>query len=387
MKYFSRTDKSLLGRWWWTIDRGMLALLVIIMTFGVVLVATASPPVAMRIGLGQYHFVIRHLMVLLPSFVMMIGISFLDVKQIWRLSAIILVFCFFALVYVLLFGMEIKGAQRWIHLPFLSLQPSEFAKPAFLVVAAWFIAKKKDKPEFPGTKIAAGIYGVLVSLLILQPDMGMTFVVTACFVVIIFLAGLPLRLIALLVVVAMGAAILAYFSFAHVQSRVDRFLDPQDGDTFQIEKSLEAFRAGGVFGTGPGQGQVKLSIPDAHADFIFSVAGEELGLFFIVILIALYAYVIVRGFNRIIDSNNMFVILATGGLLSMFGLQALIHMGSSLHLLPTKGMTLPFISYGGSSLLSMSVAMGMVLALTRRHTNMGISQGGVSMRPIGGGKL
>ncbi|HPF78776.1 MAG TPA: FtsW/RodA/SpoVE family cell cycle protein, partial [Alphaproteobacteria bacterium] len=246
MKYFSRTDKSLLGRWWWTIDRGMLALLVIIMTFGVVLVATASPPVAMRIGLGQYHFVIRHLMVLLPSFVMMIGISFLDVKQIWRLSAIILVFCFFALVYVLLFGMEIKGAQRWIHLPFLSLQPSEFAKPAFLVVAAWFIAKKKDKPEFPGTKIAAGIYGVLVSLLILQPDMGMTFVVTACFVVIIFLAGLPLRLIALLIVVAMGAAILAYFSFAHVQSRVDRFLDPQDGDTFQIEKSLEAFRAGGV---------------------------------------------------------------------------------------------------------------------------------------------
>ncbi len=386
-KYFSRTDKSLLGRWWWTVDRGMLALLAVIITFGVVLVATASPPVAMRIGLGQYHFLMRHLIVLVPSILVMLGFSLLDLKQIWRLAIILLIGSIFALIYVLGFGMEIKGAQRWIHLPGFSLQPSEFAKPAFLVVAAWFIAKQKDKPEFPGTKVAAGIYGVLVSLLILQPDMGMTFVVTASFMAIIFLAGLPLRIIAFLVVVATGAVVLAYFSLSHVQSRVDRFLNPESGDTFQIEKSLEAFRSGGVFGTGPGQGQVKLGIPDAHADFIFSVAGEELGLFFVVILIALYAYVIVRGFNRIIDSNNMFVILGTGGLLSMFGLQALIHMGSALHLLPTKGMTLPFISYGGSSLLSMSIAMGMVLALTRRQANSGISQGGMSVGSIGGGKL
>lgn len=387
MKYFPRTDKSLLSRWWWTVDRGLLVLLSIIIAFGVVLVATASPPVALRIGLGQYHFLIRHLIVLAPSILIMLGLSLLSPKQVWRLAALLLIGSIFALIYVLVFGVEIKGAQRWIHLPGLSLQPSEFAKPAFLIVAAWFIAKQKDKPEFPGTKIVAGIYGVLVSLLILQPDMGMTFIVTASFMMIIFLAGLPLRIIALLFVVAIGAVVLAYFSFAHVQSRVDRFLDPESGDTFQIEKSLEAFRVGGIFGTGPGQGQVKLGIPDAHADFVFSVAGEELGLFFVVILIALYGYVIVRGFNRIIDSNNMFVILGTGGLLSMFGLQALVHMGSTLHLLPTKGMTLPFISYGGSSLLSMSIAMGMVLALTRRQANSGIAQGGLSARPVGGGKL
>ncbi|HPD82957.1 MAG TPA: putative peptidoglycan glycosyltransferase FtsW [Alphaproteobacteria bacterium] len=387
MKHFSRTDKSLLSRWWWTVDRGLLVLLGIIIIFGIVLVTAASPPVALRIGLDQYHFVIRHLIVLVPSLAIMFGISLLDVKQIWRLSAIMLVGCSIALIYVLLFGMEIKGAQRWIHLPGFSLQPSEFAKPTFIVVAAWLIAQQKDKPEFKGSKIVAGVYGALVSLLVLQPDMGMTFVVTASFISVIFLAGLPFRIIFLLLVFAAGAAVLAYFSLSHVQSRVDRFLDPSSGDTFQIDKSLDAFRNGGVFGTGPGQGTVKLSIPDAHADFIFSVAGEELGLFFIVILVALYGYVLVRGFNRIIDSENMFVILAVGGLLTMFGLQALIHMGSSLHLLPTKGMTLPFISYGGSSLLSMSVAMGMVLALTRRQSRSGIAQGGLSVRPVGGDNL
>lgn len=387
MTYFSRTDKSILGRWWWTIDRALLALIMVIMVFGVVLVATASPPVAMRIGLDQYHFMIRHLIVLVPSFVIMLGLSLLEVRQIWRISALMLLGSFFALVYVLGFGMEIKGAQRWIHLPGFSLQPSEFAKPAFIVVAAWFIARQKEKPDFPGTKIAAGLYGVLVSLLILQPDMGMTFVVSCCFMVVIFLAGLPLRIICALCVLALAAVILAYFSFSHVQSRVDRFLNPDSGDTYQIEKSLEAFRSGGIFGTGPGQGEVKLTIPDAHADFIFSVAGEELGLFFVAILIGLYGYILVRGFNRIMDSNNIFVVLATGGLLTMFGLQAFIHMGSALHLLPTKGMTLPFISYGGSSLLSMSVAMGMVLALTRRQGQSSIAQSGLSVKPVVGGKL
>ncbi len=387
MKYFSRTDKSLLSRWWWTVDRGLLGMLAAIIIFGVVLVAAASPSVALRIGLDQYHFVIRHLIVLAPSIAIMLVISLLDLKHIWRLASVMLFFCFFALIYVLIFGMEIKGAQRWIHLPGFSLQPSEFAKPAFIVVAAWLIAKQKDKPEFKGSKIAAGIFGVLLSLLVLQPDMGMSFVIMVSFVTLIFLAGLPFRIITLLIAFACGAAVTAYYSLSHVRSRVDRFLNPESGDTYQIDQSLEAFRNGGLMGTGAGQGTVKLNIPDAHADFIFSVAGEELGLFFVIIIVGLYGYILIRGFNRIIDSENMFVILAVGGLLTMFGLQALIHMGSSLHLLPTKGMTLPFISYGGSSLLSMSVAMGMVLALTRRQTRSGIAQGGLSVRPVGGDKI
>jgi len=382
---FSRTNKSVLASWWWTVDHVLLSLVSVIIIFGIVLVLAASPPVAMRIGLDEYHFFIRHLIVLIPSVAMMLGISFLNVRNIWRLAAVMLLGSFVCLVYVLAFGVEIKGAQRWIHLPGFSLQPSEFAKPAFIVVAAWFVAKQKDlvgnnKVNYPGTKIAAVLYGALASLLVLQPDMGMTFIVTSCFIAIIFMAGLPFRIIFLLLIFAICAATAAYFTLSHVQSRVDRFLDPQSGDTFQIEKSLEAFRNGGLFGTGPGQGTVKLTIPDSHADFIFSVAGEELGLFFVVIIVALYGAVLLKGLGRVMDSDNMFVILATGGLLTMFGLQALVHMGSALSLLPTKGMTLPFISYGGSSLLSMSIAFGMVLALTRRHVRSGVVQSGGSVQ-------
>ena len=379
MGYLARTNDSPLARWWWTVDRALMAMIGIIIVYGIVLVMAASPPVAMRIGLDEYHFFIRHMIVLIPSIVIMLGISFLNIRNIWRLAAVMLLGSFVCLVYVLGFGVEVKGAQRWIHLPGFSLQPSEFAKPAFIVVAAWFVAKQKDKLIFPGTKIAAILYGVLASLLILQPDMGMTFIVTACFVAIIFMAGLPLRIIVLLLGFAIVAATVAYFSLSHVQSRVDRFLNPDSGDTYQIEKSLDAFKNGGMFGTGPGQGSVKLKIPDAHADFIFAVAGEELGLFFVVILVALFGAVIVRGFNRVMDNENMFVILAAGGLLTMFGLQALVHMGSALSLLPTKGMTMPFISYGGSSLLSMSIAFGMVLALTRRQTRSSIAQAGLSV--------
>ena len=387
MAFFSRTDQSILGRWWWTVDRGLLGLLLVLFVIGVTLVVSASPPVALRIGLGQYHFLIRHLIILVPSLALMIGISLLDVRQIWRISAIGMIGSILCMIYVLGFGMEIKGAQRWIHLPGFSLQPSEFAKPFFIVVASWLIARQKETENFKGWHFAAGLYGLVVALLVLQPDMGMTFVLTCCFLTIVFLAGLPFRIIFILAGAGIGLLFVAYFSLSHFRSRIDRFLNPESGDTYQIEKSLDAFKNGGIFGTGPGQGTVKLSIPDSHADFIFSVAGEELGLIFIVILIALYGYILVRGFNRIMDSDNMFVVLSVGGLLTMFGLQALVHMGSALHLLPTKGMTLPLISYGGSSLLSMSMAMGMVLALTRRQVRSGISQSGLSIRPVGGDKL
>lgn len=384
MTLFSRTDQTVLGRWWWTVDRGLLAVFLALAGIGVVLVAAASPPVAERIGLDQYHFVKRHMILLVPSLSMMLGLSLLGIKHIRRTAFILLIASLFAMVGVLIFGMEIKGAQRWLHLPGFSLQPSEFAKPAFIVTAAWLMAKGRDRPEFPGMWIAAGLYAVVAGLLLLQPDFGMTFVVTCCFLAMIVLAGLPLRIVAGLGVLALLASVLAYFTFAHVQSRIDRFLDPAAGDSYQVEKSLEAFANGGLIGTGPGQGTVKLSLPDAHADFIFSVAGEELGFVFILILISLYGYVLVRGFNRIMDSDNMFVILGAGGLLTMFGLQTLIHMGSALHLLPAKGMTLPLVSYGGSSLLAISIATGMLLALTRKKARAGIARTGLSIRPVGG---
>ena len=382
MNLFSRTNQSLLSRWWWTVDRFLLVLILILITIGIAMVMAASPSVATRIGLDPYHFMIRHLIILVPSIVIMLALSLLEVKQICRLSMLMMAGCFFALIYVLLFGMEIKGAQRWIHLPGFSLQPSEFAKPAFIILAAWFMSLQKEKDGFPGMPIAIGLYGILALLLVLQPDMGMTVVTTFCFLVMIFLAGLPFRYVFLLIFLVIGAALVAYSTLPHVQSRVDRFLHPETGDTFQVEKSLSAFKNGGVFGTGPGQGTVKLSIPDAHADFVFAVAGEEFGFLFLVLLVGLYGYIIIRGVKRVADSENLFIILSVSGLLAMMGLQALIHMGSSLSLLPTKGMTLPFLSYGGSSLLSMSVTMGMVLALTRRQAKTGIARGGLSARSV-----
>ncbi len=384
MNFFSRTDKSFLGQWWWTVDRVTLALLLTICLFGVVLVTAASPAVAERINISPNHFIIRHMVFLVPSVMLLIGLSMASIQQVWRASVLLMGLALVLMMLVPIIGAEVKGAQRWIGLGPFSIQPSELAKPAFIVVAAWLIARQKEKPEFPGIVFASALYGFTVLLLVLQPDMGMTFIVTASFFAIIFLAGLPFRWIVLLMILAVGAAVAAYFTFDHVQSRFDRFINPESGDTYQIDRSLSAFRHGGLMGTGAGQGTVKMHIPDAHADFIFAVAGEELGMIFTVILVGLYAYVIIRGYNRIMDTDNIFIILASGGILTLFGLQALINMGSSIHLLPTKGMTLPFISYGGSSLLSSGIAMGILLALTRRQGRSGIARGGLSIRPIGG---
>ncbi len=387
MSLFARTDRSLIGQWWWTVDRLMLVGILTLVAFGLVLVATASPPVAERIGLGSYHFLIRHVVILVPAMVMLFGFSFLTPKYIRRLATIAYIGSVLAMILVLFTGMEIKGAQRWIHLFGFSLQPSEFIKPAFIILAAWLMALQKERGNFPGNTITAGIYFLTIALLLMQPDLGMTFIVTACWAAQIFLAGFPFRLLILLLGASVGGGFLAYFNFDHVQSRVDRYLHPESGDNFQVNKSLEAFQNGGLFGTGPGQGTVKLGLPDAHADFIFSVAGEEMGLFFVALLIGIYGFIILRGYNRLMDCNNMFVVLAVGGLLSMFGLQALVHMGSALQLLPTKGMTLPFISYGGSSLLSMGFSFGMVLALTRGQFKSGVSKGGLSLQSKQGGAI
>jgi cell division protein FtsW len=239
---------------------------------------------------------------------------------------------------------------------------------------------QKEKEGFPGYIITAGFYVLTVGLLILQPDLGMTCVVTAIWVVHIFLAGFPFRILFALGILGVGGMVTAYFTLDHVESRINRFLNPESGDNYQVEKSIEAIQSGGLIGVGPGQGTVKLDLPDAHADFIFSVGAEEMGLIFILCLVALYGFVLVRGFNKLMDSNNMFYVLAVGGLLTMFGLQAMIHMGSALNILPTKGMTLPFISYGGSSLLSMSFAMGVCLSLLKKQGRMSIAKAGLAPR-------
>ncbi len=376
---FARTNRSQLAQWWWTVDRGMLASLMALIAFGIALVITASPSVAIRIKLDPTHFMVRHIIVIIPTIMIMLAVSMLNHRNIRRLGTIICAIGIGLMMIIPFVGIDIKGAQRWIHVPGFSLQPSEFIKPAFAIVAAWLIAYQKRVTTFPGYILCAGLYVVVVGLLMIQPDFGMTMVVTCMFAAQIFMAGLPFRYLTILIALVAVGATGVYFTFDHVRSRFDRFLDPTSGDTFQIDKSLDAFANGGLFGTGPAQGTISHTIPDAHADFIFSVAGEELGLIFSLVIVGLYFFILMRGFNRLMESNDMFVVLAVGGILSMFGLQAFVHMGSSLHLLPTKGMTLPFISYGGSSTLSMGFALGVVLGLTRRDVRTSIARGGLSL--------
>lgn len=365
----SRVDKSLLGAWWWSMDRWTLAALTILMLCGIVLVSAASPSVAERIGLPPFYFVVRHLVFLVPAAGMMLAASMLPRKMLWRTASLTLLVSMVLMLCAVFFGPEIKGATRWVHIFGFSLQPSEFAKPAFAVTAAWLMARHQDQGEgqFPGHLLALGLFGLVLGLLLLQPDLGMSLVISAIWGVQVFLAGLPMIWVFVLGGLGVAGLFSAYMFFPHVSSRIDRFLDPSSGDNYQVQKSLDAFASGGLFGTGPGHGQVKMNLPDAHADFIFAVAGEEMGLLAALFLVGLFAFILLRSLWRTAQSEDLFVVLAAGGLLTQFALQSLIHMGSSLQLLPAKGMTLPFISYGGSSLLALGLGMGMLLSLTRKR--------------------
>lgn len=363
---FSRVDRSIFGEWWWTVDRSLLFCFIILAVCGVILVSAASPAVADRIELDSFHFLKRHILFLAPALGVMIAVSFLSPRMIWRSGTVLFVACLVMMVMVFTTGSEIKGAQRWIRILGFSVQPSEFMKPALIIVCAWLMSVQKQQASFPGNIIAAGFFFLTLVLLMMQPDLGMSFVMAVGWATQVLLAGFPLRIIAALAVIGLMALMFAYLSFSHVQSRVDRFLDPQAGDNFQVDRSLDAFQNGGVLGAGPGQGTVKLTLPDAHSDFIISVAGEEFGLIFILMLLALYAAILLRGYGLLKKQTDMFAILAAGGLLTIFGVQTMIHIGSATQLLPAKGMTLPFISYGGSSIISVGLSLGVILALTRR---------------------
>ncbi len=371
MSTFPRTDTSLIGRWWWTVDRWTLTALAAIALIGALMTLAASPPVAERLGLDTFHFVRRQFLFLLLALAVMLATSLLTSGSIRRLAAVVFAVTLVFMVAVLITGEEINGARRWLRLGTLSIQPSEFIKPAFAVVAAWMFAKRRQDEHFPGDAITAGFFILVASCLLLQPDVGMSILVAAVWGAQLLLAGLPLTLVAMVALLFLSGAVAAYFTFTHVRIRVDSFLDPSVGDNYQVMRSLDAFRNGGLFGRGPGEGRIKEILPDAHADFIFAVTGEEFGLMVCLLLVGLFAFVVLRGFSRVFRDNDLFVLLAVAGLLVQFGLQAIINMASSLQLMPPKGMTLPFISYGGSSTLALAWGLGMVLALTRERPRPG----------------
>jgi cell division protein FtsW len=334
------------------------------------LIQAATPAVAVKHGWSNLYFVERHLATLVPAILIMFAISLMSPQKIRWLAAGLLTIFLALLIATPFVGVEIKGAVRWIHMPGLSIQPSEFVKPLFTVTAAWLFTRQCERRGFPALSINIALYGLIVFFLLMQPDIGMTFLVSVIWFGQFFLAGLPILFVGISGAGLVTALIIAYYTFPHFTARMDKFLS-HSGDTYQVDRALDAFANGGLFGTGPGEGTVKMSIPDAHADFVFAVAGEELGLLWCLAIIGLFAFIVLRGLVRLREENSLFIVLAVSGLLIEFGLQAVINLASTMRLMPAKGMTLPFISYGGSSLLALAIAMGMLLALTRKRFGSG----------------
>ncbi len=361
----SRVDKGPVANWWWTIDRWFFAAFLTLMGMGVVLSFAASPAVAERIGLDSYHFVSRQMLFMVPALIAMIGVSFLDARHVRRLALLMLAGSLVLMVAALYFGVEIKGSRRWVHIAGVSIQPSEYMKPAFVIICAWLFAEQSRRSDVPGNLFAIILLGLVLALLVAQPDLGQTLLVLATWGVMFFMAGMPWFWIVVLGGAAGGVGVVAYTTFPHVAGRIDRFLTGE-GDTYQVDMGHEALVRGGWLGQGPGEGSVKRILPDSHTDFVFAVAGEEFGLIMCLLIASVFAFVVLRGLSKSLGESDDFSRYAVGGLVVLFGLQSIINMGVNLQLLPAKGMTLPFVSYGGSSLVAMAISMGMVLALTRK---------------------
>jgi cell division protein FtsW len=362
----SRVERGALADWFWTIDRFFLALFILLMGIGFMLSFAGSPAVAQRIGLEPFHFVKRHALFLIPAIATMIGMSFLTPRQVRRAAVIILIVSLAMMVFALFFGIEVKGSRRWVNLASLSIQPSEFMKPAFVVVCAWLFAEHARQPEIPGNLFAIILYGMVAALLVAQPDLGQTILTTAVWAGMFFMAGMPWLWIIVFGGMGAGGLVSAYYVFPHVALRINKFLTGE-GDTFQVDTAREAIIRGDWFGVGPGEGIVKRIIPDAHTDFIFSVAAEEFGIIFCMALVTIFAILVLRGLSLAYREKNDFNRFAVAGLVLQIGIQSIINVGVNLQLLPAKGMTLPLISYGGSSMTAIGVTAGFILALTRHR--------------------
>jgi len=366
---FSRNSRSQIAKWWWTVDKVLLTLVTVLIIIGIFLNFSASPSVARRIGAESFHFVKRQIIFIPLSIGLMLYLSMQNLRFIRRTAIIGYIVAMLLMVLTLVWGETAKGASRWIRIFGFSLQPSEFVKPTFAIVAAWLFDAQKKYHDIPGTMLSTILFGLTLGLLLAQPDIGMSFVITVIWCFQLFLNGLPLILVGFAILAGIGALIAAYFVFPHFHTRIMQFVSSENEVSYQVQKAMEAFENGGIFGRGPGEGIVKLNIPDAHTDFIFAVAAEEFGLLLCLILVGLYAAVVIRAMLISLKDNNLFIILSSAALSASFGLQGIINMASTLHLMPTKGMTLPFISYGGSSILATSLGIGMLLAITRKNVH------------------
>ena len=365
----SRRDRGALARWWFSIDWQILGAVFLLMLLGIIFSLAASPAVAERIGLDSFHFFKRHLFYLLPAAAIFLAASFLSGHGIRRTAMIVFALGIFLMLVALAIGPQIKGAKRWVSLGFMSLQPSEFVKPAFIVLAAWLLARARLLAERRWAIVAWGLYALFVGLMVMQPDMGQTMLVSAVWGAMLYLFGLRWRFILMLGGAGVAGLGVAYLMFSHVRARIDRFLFPPElpaGARDQVDFALDALSNGGLLGAGPGGGWANRYLPDAHTDFLFAAIGEEFGFVAVMALLAIVAFVALRLLYRALHLADPFRRLAVSGLATLFGLQAFINMGVNVHILPAKGMTLPFVSYGGSSMMAMALAIGMALALLRK---------------------
>ncbi len=366
---FSRNDQSAIAKWFWTVDRGLLGAALALMGLGVALSFASSPAaiLADESISDPFHYAWRMIVFATGGLIAMLVASLLSPRGVRRIALLALLGAIGVMALLPFIGDEVKGAARWINLGPFSLQPSEFAKPGLIVFAAWMFSEGQKGQGVPGVSIAFGFWALTVGLLVIQPDIGQTLLITTTFMAVFFMAGVPLKWMAVLGGMVIAGITSIYFLFDHVQSRVAKFIAPGAEDTHQIDRASEAIRAGGLVGRGVGEGVMKRSVPDLHTDFIYSVAAEEFGLVLSLILIGLYAFIVIRGMRRAMKLNDPFEQTAAAGLFMLIGLQASINVAVNLNLIPTKGMTLPFISYGGSSMAAMGLTMGFALALTRRR--------------------
>jgi cell division protein FtsW len=367
----SRTDRSLVTEWWFTVDRVLLMAILVLVGAGAVLSLAAGPAVAIRKGLPTFYYAERHLLVTAVGIVVMLGASLFSPRQVRRWALALLICMLGLMVAVLVSGPEINGARRWLRIAGHSFQPSEVAKPVFVVIAAWLFAESGRRSDVPALALAVAVYVVLVTLVALQPDIGQTLLITAVWGGLFFLSGQPLRRLALFSLLATAAFAGLYASFPHARTRIARFLDPSSGDTYQTDRAIQSFTEGGFFGRGPGEGTIKGILPDAHTDFPFAVIGEEYGTLACLALVGLFAFVVFRALWHVWAEPDAFRRLSVTGLALLFALQAAINMGVNVGLAPAKGMTLPFISSGGSSNLAAALLAGLLLSLTRRWPHAG----------------
>ncbi|MGH6985212.1 MAG: peptidoglycan glycosyltransferase FtsW [Caulobacteraceae bacterium] len=365
---FSRGDRSRLGLWWWEADHVLLGATAILIVLGVLLQFGTSPAAAQRLGFAwPFHFAVRQCLFAAGGAAILLAVSMLSPKGVKRCAFFIFIAAIGSMLALPFLGHAAKGATRWVEVAGFTLQPSEFLKPALIVMAAWMFSEAHKGQGVPGVTIAFLLYAVSAGLLLIEPDIGQTVLITVAFGAVFWMAGMPMIWILILGGAALVGLSSTYFLFQHVAVRVDGFIKPQNIDTQQVHRALEAIAAGGAFGRGPGEGIMKRFVPDLHTDFAYSAAAEEYGLALSLLLIALFALVVVRGLGRSMKLAEPFEQSASAGLFVLVGMQAFINVAVNLDLIPTKGMTLPFISYGGSSLLAMGLTMGMALALTRKR--------------------